>query len=106
MSGPAQLAPWQVLNFLPLPQGHGALRGVLSQSDFTTGCWTTSSSGTGGAAAAPPPGASPPEAAASARAAAAMVLVPSDGSVGAEYDTSETASWAGCSATEIWACMT
>src|SRR3546814_7278234 len=29
--------PWQSLNFFPLPQGQGALRGVLSQSDFTTG---------------------------------------------------------------------
>ena len=42
------MAPWQSLNFLPLPHGQGALRGVLSHSDFTTGCWTTSSSASGG----------------------------------------------------------
>src|ERR687898_803550 len=29
--------PWHCLNFLPDPQGQGALRGVLSHSDFTTG---------------------------------------------------------------------
>ena len=29
--------PWHILNFLPLPHGQGALRGVLSHSLFTTG---------------------------------------------------------------------
>src|SRR3954470_11438758 len=28
--------PWQSLNFLPEPHGHGALRGVFAQSSFTT----------------------------------------------------------------------
>src|SRR5687768_13150243 len=31
------VAPWQALNFLPLPQGQGALRGVFAHSSFTTG---------------------------------------------------------------------
>ena len=33
------------MNFLPEPHGHGALRGVLSQSLFTTGVLTASASG-------------------------------------------------------------
>src|SRR5829696_3365517 len=33
--------PWQSLYFLPEPHGHGALRGVLSHSDFTTGVLAT-----------------------------------------------------------------
>ena len=31
-----QPAPWHILNFLPEPHGHGALRGVLAHSSLTT----------------------------------------------------------------------
>src|SRR5215203_1277186 len=34
--GGAQVAPWHILNFLPDPHGHGALRGVLDHSSLTT----------------------------------------------------------------------
>src|SRR5213075_1182896 len=64
--------PWHILNFLPLPQGHGAFRGVLSHSLLTTGVLTTSSSGCGGA------GEPPASTAACCAAAAAIVEPPLD----------------------------
>src|SRR5512139_3245086 len=92
-------APWHCLNFLPDPHGQGALRGVFSHSDLTTGVLTTGSSTSGDA--------SSPSAAAWARAAAAIVFDASLGSVGAVYCTLPmSACAAGCSATVIWACMT
>src|SRR3954470_4585263 len=36
--GAQLLAPWHSLNFLPEPQGHGALRGVFDHSSLTTVC--------------------------------------------------------------------
>src|SRR3954452_21303320 len=78
---PAQAWPWQSLNFLPLPQGQGALRGVRSQSDFTVGCMVGGSATAVGVAAGPP-------SAATDRAAAAIPDAPSSG---AEYCMLDTA---------------
>ena len=38
MLGRRSASPWHILNFLPDPQGHGALRGVLAHSSLTTVC--------------------------------------------------------------------
>src|SRR4051812_21729548 len=99
MVGGRSQAPWHCLNFLPEPHGQGALRGVLSQSDFTTGVLTGSSIASGGASA--------PSICAWARAAAAMLLGVSDGSLGALYCTLATAASAtgSSAARSIWACM-
>src|SRR5204863_5876001 len=73
-----QALPWQSLNFLPLPHGHGALRGVFSHSDFTTGVIVAGGSATAAGAAAGP------VSDATRRAAAAMPP-PAPESSGAEY---------------------
>ena len=39
----AQTAPWQSLNFLPLPHQHGSLRPSFSVGAFTRGAWVSSS---------------------------------------------------------------
>src|SRR3546814_7267813 len=76
-----QALPWQSLNFLPLPQGHGALRGVLSQSDFTVGVMLAGSFAATGAGA--------PVSAAACLAAAAMLPPPEAESSRSEEHTSE-----------------
>src|SRR3954453_3195102 len=92
-------APWHCLNFLPEPQGQGALRGVLSQSDLMTGVLTGSGVASGGAPA--------PSSWAWAAAAAPMVLGASLGSLGALYWTLPSSASSFCwSTTETWACMT
>src|SRR6056297_1358288 len=48
----AQLSPWQFLNFLPLPHGQGAFRGVFSNTSLTTVCCLVVDAGCG--VAAPP----------------------------------------------------
>ena len=40
------MRPWQCLNFLPDPHGHGALRGVFDHSSLTIGiCFTGAAAG-------------------------------------------------------------
>ena len=75
-----QAAPWQFLNFLPLPHGHGALGGVLSHSERVTGvCPAGADSSTGAGA---------PDAAASARARVESPPCSAEGSLGPEVWTS------------------
>src|SRR5436190_15088249 len=86
--------PWHILNFLPLPHGHGALRGVLSHSVFTTGVLTTSSSCCGIGSAEPPA-----STAACCAAAAARLEPLLDGSSGPDICMFETPS---CGADDCW----
>ena len=48
-----QAAPWHILNFLPEPHGHGALRGVLSKASLTTVVGLLICAGAGDASGAP-----------------------------------------------------
>src|SRR3954451_2507441 len=97
-----QERPWQSLNFLPLPHGHGALRGVLEKSSLTMVCCLTGAGACAAAAAAATSGSISPDAAA----ACAALTKPST------WESSLEVCWmfctigAGASWRTTWTCMT
>src|SRR4051794_24856579 len=89
------VAPWHILNFLPDPHAHGALRGVFDHSSLTTGICLV------GAGAAAASGAMSPDATADWAADAN----PEDWSSADDCCTFCT-SGAGSSLRTTWTCMT
>ena len=80
-AGGQTVAPWHFLNFLPLPQGHGALRGVFDHSSFTTVCCFTGAWAASATAASAAGVASPAAIAARAADVKPLVIFPSSASV-------------------------